>query len=606
MIIGYIGLGAMGSALARHLIADHELVVRDLNRNAVDELVKLGASTVGSAAELARKCDLVILCLPRSANVEQVIFGPDGLVEGLSAGKTVIDQTSGIPTATFGFAERLAELGVEMIDAPVAGGVPSALAGSITIMTSGSDLAHEQAVPVLKTISPKVYRCSSRVGDAQAVKLVNNTINAGYRMATLEVVALGRKLGLSLEVMTEALQNGWGHNFSARQLLPAIIEKRQSNNFALQLMVKDLNQSLALGMECGVPLPIAGLARGLMQIGVNTIGERAELDDLVTLTDTLSGTKMAATVEADASGRANAEGPATRSLTVGIAGLGAGDGGFVRHLMQRHQVQLLGTEHVWQQEGIADGAIVASDVASLVRDCDVILVGDMESSAIVAALAGIEAGEGAGNGKLLIDLTPRPFTASAQLAEELASKGVAMLDVATTAEPGSGLDDADALLCGGPTAAFAQARPLLDTLCAKLIHCGRNGHAQLAKAIVDTVAVCNRVVVYENAAVGVKLGLDIEAMARVVNDGSGWSKEGERIWPALSTGARTTDLPLRQVVEALNGLTQQGFACGAPMLIANEVRTLYETCANEAGEDAGLDAMASHFEAMAGVVFKRQ
>jgi 3-hydroxyisobutyrate dehydrogenase len=299
MNVGYIGLGAMGGALARRLLAAHELVVWDINKAVVAEFEKLGASTAASGAELARRCDVLLLCLPRSSNVRQVIFGPGGLAEGLTAGKIVVDQTSGVPTETREMAEQLAERGVAMIDAPVSGGVGGAAAGTITIMVSGPDEAYEKALPVLSAISPNVERCGGRVGNAQAMKLVNNAMSAGGRLATLEVVAMGKKMGLSLETVTDIINKGSGRNRTSKVMLPALLEgKPAAGSFALSLMLKDLSQAISLGMECGAPMPIANVVRGLLQIGVNTIGENAQLEDVLGLIESMAATRIVETSKA--------------------------------------------------------------------------------------------------------------------------------------------------------------------------------------------------------------------------------------------------------------------------------------------------------------------
>ena len=207
MHVGYIGLGAMGGALARHLIGKYPLSVLDINTAAMAAFVKQGAVAAASAAELARTSDIVLMCLPRSYEVRQVIFGPGGLAEGLSPGKIVIDQTSGVPAETREFAQRLAERRVSLFDAPVSGAMATAVAGSIAIIASGPADALTRALPVLNAISPNVYRCGDRVGNGQTMKSVNNIMNAGCRLATLELVAMGRKMGLSLEAMTEAMNS---------------------------------------------------------------------------------------------------------------------------------------------------------------------------------------------------------------------------------------------------------------------------------------------------------------------------------------------------------------------------------------------------------------
>src|SRR4051794_13035795 len=148
MRVGYIGLGAMGGALARHLVGKYTLTVLDLNPTVVADFEALGARAASSPAQIARESDIVLLCLPRSSDVEKVIFGAAGLAEGLSSGKIVIDQTSGIPSQTREFAQRLSEHGVSMLDAPVSGAMATAIAGTISIIGSGSRDVFEKAHPV--------------------------------------------------------------------------------------------------------------------------------------------------------------------------------------------------------------------------------------------------------------------------------------------------------------------------------------------------------------------------------------------------------------------------------------------------------------------------
>ena len=270
--IGYVGLGAMGGSLSRHLIGKHELRVLDRNPAAVDQLRQAGAQSSADGAELARDCDIIFLCLPRSVDVREAIFGRRGLAEGLAPGKLIIDQTSGVPAQTAAIAAELAKHGVMMLDAPVSGGIPAAQAGKVTIIASGPSPGWNRAEPLLRSMSDKVFRCSDRVGDGQALKLVNNAIGAGYRMATLELVALGRKAGLGLAEMVAALNEGPGANFTSRNMLVGLIENRSTTNFALALMIKDLNEALALGASTSAAMPITQGARSLMQIGLNSPG----------------------------------------------------------------------------------------------------------------------------------------------------------------------------------------------------------------------------------------------------------------------------------------------------------------------------------------------
>jgi 3-hydroxyisobutyrate dehydrogenase-like beta-hydroxyacid dehydrogenase len=282
----------MGGALARHLVAKHELTVLDRNMTIVAEFERLGAKGASSPAEVARQSDVVLLCLPRSADVREVIFGTNGLVDELAPGAIVIDQTSGAPDETREFARLLAERGVSLFDAPVSGAMATAIAGTISIIASGPRTVFEKAATVLRDISPNVFHCGERVGNGQTMKAVNNMMNVGCRLATLEVVAMGRKLGLSLEAMTEAINHTTARNFTSQGMLPAIAEGRQSTKFGLALQIKDVNQAISLGIAQGVAMPVATTMRGLLQIGLNSLGENAQLEQMIGVIESMAGTRF--------------------------------------------------------------------------------------------------------------------------------------------------------------------------------------------------------------------------------------------------------------------------------------------------------------------------
>lgn len=286
--VGYVGLGSMGSSLSKHLVERFDLTVFDRNPQAIATLVAQGAKAAVTAAQLAKMCDVIVLCLPRTSDVQDALFGEHGMAGSLTGGKLVIDQTSGIPHETAAIAKELEARNVAMLDAPLSGGIPAAINRKVTVIASGSDAAWATAEPVLLAMTASVFRCSDRVGDAQALKLVNNAIGAGYRMATLELVALGRKMGLGLPQLVQSLNDGSGANFTTRHMLMGLVEGRSTTNFALELMVKDLNAALSLGTATHCAMPMTSGARGLMQTGLNLLGKGAVLDDVITLTEKLS------------------------------------------------------------------------------------------------------------------------------------------------------------------------------------------------------------------------------------------------------------------------------------------------------------------------------
>jgi 3-hydroxyisobutyrate dehydrogenase len=242
---------------------------------------------------LAGQCDVVILCLPRSSDVGDLLFGADGIAEHLGTGNLVIDQTSGVPSLTIDFARRLGERNVLFMDAPVSGGIPAAQNRSVTIIASGPDAAWERGKTILEELSSKSLRCGHRVGDGQALKLFTNAIGACYRLATLELVALGRIFGLPLTDIVSALNEGKGANFTSRNMLVGLVEGRSTTNFSMALMVKDLNGALDLGAGLSSAMPLTATARGLMQSAISLFGQQARLDDVIRLTETLSSVSLA-------------------------------------------------------------------------------------------------------------------------------------------------------------------------------------------------------------------------------------------------------------------------------------------------------------------------
>lgn len=299
MKIGFIGLGALGNELARRFLA-HDLSVWDLNPAAAARLGQAGARVARSARDLVAGLDVLLICLPRSSDVRQLLFGADGIAGALASGLLVIDQTSGVPRETHQMAAQLAQKGVNMLDAPVSGSPHVVPQGLATILAAGPNEIYARALPILRTITQTVYHCGTRVGDGQALKMVNNAMNAGCRMGTLEAVAMGRKAGHSLEALTKVLNAGVGSNLTTERMLPAIAQGKSATNFALALMLKDINQAVTLGLEMGVPMPISSTVRSLLQIGLNTLGDDARLEQMIGVIESMAGIRFAAPLAANA------------------------------------------------------------------------------------------------------------------------------------------------------------------------------------------------------------------------------------------------------------------------------------------------------------------
>lgn len=292
MQIGYLGLGAMGGALARRLQLSRKLVVFDLNPAAVADLAALGADAAASSAEVARRSDVVFLCLPTSDHVRAAIFGTEGLIEGLRSGAIVVDQTTGDPNATRAMAEELSARGVELVDAPVSGGAMAAEAGTIAIMLGATEAQRERLAPIFADISPNLFHAGA-VGAGQVVKLVNNLISHSQRLLTQEGMALAVKNGVAPERAAEILIAGGARNaYMERILKPRVLKGQLKVGFTLGLAEKDVKLACKLGEASGVPMPFGALTSGIYRDMVTENGYGAEVETSGLITEARAQTRF--------------------------------------------------------------------------------------------------------------------------------------------------------------------------------------------------------------------------------------------------------------------------------------------------------------------------
>ncbi|MDO9437242.1 NAD-binding protein [Hydrogenophaga sp.] len=444
--------------------------------------------------------------------------------------------------------------------------------------------------------------CGDRPGDGQAFLAVNSVMHAACRLATLEAVAMGCKMGLSLAALTEAINQSSGRSRISLEALPALIEGRSSSDIALPRMVEDVDGALALGQQAGAPMPLGSLARAMLQMGVNLLGPAARVDDMTGLIASMAGTQLPGV--APQTGRP-APTAKTHAPVIGYVGLGAMGAALVRRLLscacQVHVFDVV-AENVRALE--ACGAIAAPDLPTLARTCDVILLCLPTSDTVRKVLLG-PAGlaEGLSAGKVVIDQTTGDPDATRAMALELEHLGVALVDAPVSGGPDGAMAGTIVSLCGGAPESFAHVKPLLELTGPAVIYFGPSGSGHVAKLIKNTLGACNRLITYETVAMAVKNGLKLDQLAAAIRPGSGWTQAFERIVPVLGTDRRTATLRLELMVKDLNLACRLGANCGAPMLMANAVRNTVESAVNELGPDANVDELARLFEARAGVRF---
>ncbi len=292
MEVGFIGLGSMGGALVRRLLLSRGLRVFDLREDVVADCVAGGASAAGSPAELASSCDVVLTCLPTSNEVRTVIFGDEGLVDGLAGDSVVVDMTTGDPGETRAMAADLAERGIHMIDAPVSGGPMGADAGTIAIMVGGDDALFERCCPIFEDISPNVFHAGG-VGAGHTMKLVNNMTSAGNRAVAMEAITLAARNGLDPRVAAEIMQKGSGRSFMTEVVFPNfILADKLDQGFTLGLMHKDVSLATKMGNDSDTPLMLGNIVRGILKTAIDEMGADADLNMLIRMYEKAADVKV--------------------------------------------------------------------------------------------------------------------------------------------------------------------------------------------------------------------------------------------------------------------------------------------------------------------------
>ncbi len=256
--LGLVGLGNIGAPLCRNLVeGGYEVVVHDVDPGAMSRLAKTtDVDLAKSLGSLARVADVVLLSLPNSDVVEQVVLGEDGLLEGLSAGDVLIDTSSSRPSSTRDIARRLTEKGVEMLDAPVSGGVLKAEEGKLSVMVGGEREVFERCSPIFDAVGEKVFYIGDH-GTGHLVKALNNLLSAATLASAAEATILAEKAGVSPELFVEVVNASNGRSYSTQVKFPRYVLNRAfDDGFALGLMTKDLKIALESAAELGLPMPV--------------------------------------------------------------------------------------------------------------------------------------------------------------------------------------------------------------------------------------------------------------------------------------------------------------------------------------------------------------
>ncbi|WP_332447260.1 2-hydroxy-3-oxopropionate reductase [Sphaerochaeta sp.] len=265
MKIGFIGLGIMGKPMAKNLLkAGYELVVNDINEAAVAELRELGATTQPSARLVAEQSEVVITMLPNSPHVKTVVLGEGGVLEGAREGLILIDMSSIAPLASQEVGKACAQRKVRMLDAPVSGGEPKAIDGTLAIMVGGEKELFDQVRDLLLVMGASAVHCGP-IGAGNTTKLANQVIVALNIAAVAEAFTLVRKAGVDPHLVFEAIKGGLAGSTVMNAKAPMMMDSDFKPGFKIDLHIKDLANALDTGHGVGSPLPLTALAREMME-----------------------------------------------------------------------------------------------------------------------------------------------------------------------------------------------------------------------------------------------------------------------------------------------------------------------------------------------------
>lgn len=278
--IGFIGAGAMGSAIASRLVENYQLYVNDFNPRAADSLVERGAS-FADLDQVAVSCRVIFLSLPGPKDVLELLLSDEGLVSRLQPGTLIIDTTTSTPMVDEQIVDGLAVVKGSYVDSPIAGGVRRAYSGDATLMVGGEPADYARAEPYLRAVTSQVHHMGT-VGAGHTAKLVNNLLNACHRFSALETVTLAERYGIPRSRMIDVLNDSSGRSYVTEYTYPQFVDTGARQGFTLDLLLKDITLANELAEHAGHEMGIGSLVRKNLVDAVERFGPKTDQTDLMT------------------------------------------------------------------------------------------------------------------------------------------------------------------------------------------------------------------------------------------------------------------------------------------------------------------------------------
>ena len=291
MTVGFIGLGIMGKPMAKNLCrAGYALIVNDHHKENVDELLQAGAKS-GTLKEIATNSDVVITMLPNSPQVKDVMLGTEGVASCMKKGSCFIDMSSINPVDSKYIGSVLKERGIDMLDAPVSGGEPKAIDGTVAFMVGGDQQIFDKYRTLLMKMGSSVTRCGE-LGAGNTTKLANQIIVACNIQAVSEAFMLARKAGVDPECVFEAIKGGLAGSTVMNAKVPMMIEDDVKPGFRIDLHIKDLNNALECAHSVGAYVPMTAQIQEIMQYLHNNGDGSSDHSAVIHYYEKLSDTKL--------------------------------------------------------------------------------------------------------------------------------------------------------------------------------------------------------------------------------------------------------------------------------------------------------------------------
>ena len=291
MKIGFVGLGIMGKPMAKNLLkAGYEVVAYDIVAEALEEVVSEGAESGVSPKDVAQKTTLIITMLPDGPDVEKVVLGTNGVLEGAQSGSVIIDMSSISPIVAKNVYSECKKKGIELLDAPVSGGEPGAISGTLAIMVGGSKTVFDKYLPVMEVLGKSVVLAGD-IGAGNITKLANQ-IMVSLNIARMgEALVLAAKAGVDPTVVFEAVRGGLAGSSVLEAKGPMVLDGNFKPGFRIRLHQKDLNNALITAKELGVTVPLTGLVQQMITSLVNSGNLDNDHSAIVRFIEELSGTE---------------------------------------------------------------------------------------------------------------------------------------------------------------------------------------------------------------------------------------------------------------------------------------------------------------------------